>query len=98
MKIRFALAAVALAAATSAGRAGADVRRLELPPPGTLPLTSAGVVTQSGEIVVMEGDDQIVSGSAGAYSISPENLDNIVSRFYMQYPDDFDGIAVFLSF
>lgn len=64
---------------------------VDWPLPGPV---SPGVVSQEGEIVVMIGDAEITSGEG----ISPDNLNNIVSRFYLYYPDEFDGIAVFLSF
>jgi len=61
------------------------------------PTVSPGVVEQVGEIVVMEGDDEIVSTiGPGEYGI--ELMENISNRFYLQYPDDFDGIAVFTTF
>lgn len=81
--------------------AGATVRStaVQLPIVGNTSDVTAGVVTLEGEIVVMQGDDEIVTTNGpGAYNISPENLANIVDRFYLHYPDEFDGIAVILTF
>ena len=63
------------------------------------PYVSRGMVVQSGEIVVMEGDDEIVTALGGGdLSISGPNLTAIVQRFYQWYPDEFDAITVFTAF
>src|SRR5688572_23004472 len=61
------------------------------------PAGGPGVVTLVGQIVVMEGDDQIVSDLGfGDYGI--DAMEAITQRFYMYYGDDFDGLAIFTTF
>ncbi len=70
---------------------------IRIPTVTTRPEVSPGVVEQVGEIVVMEGDDEIVS-TIGPDEYGVELMENISNRFYLHYPDDFDGIAVFTTF
>ena len=48
----------------------------------------------------MEGDDEIVTtlGEDGYGIDSTTQLPNITHRFYLEFPDEFDGIAVFTTF
>lgn len=89
-------AVIALAALPAQGQAPRDTH-----PPYTPPLfqpqVSEGIVTQVGEVVVMQGDDEIVSALGGAdYGI--DQMENIANRFYLHFPDEFDGLAIFTSF
>ncbi|MEM9492718.1 MAG: hypothetical protein AAGC55_26455, partial [Myxococcota bacterium] len=75
----------------SPAQLAAATESLGPPPPGT--------VVQVGEIVVMQGDDTIVTGSGtGPFSIGLDQLPLIGQRFYQNYPDEFDGLAIFTSF
>lgn len=58
----------------------------------------AAVVDQRGEIVVIEGDSQTVSGGPGGYGLGAENIDALLASFYDVYPDEFDMVCVFTSF
>lgn len=62
------------------------------------PAAAQGVVVQYGEIVVMEGDGEIVGGASGSYQIGPANQVAILDRFYQHYPDEFDEVVVWTSF
>jgi len=63
------------------------------------PQVSEGVVTQVGEIVVMEGDAEIVTElEPGVWGVEGGQMEAIAQRFYLKYPDEFDGIAVFTTF
>lgn len=56
-----------------------------------------GVVSLAGQVVVMEGDSEIVTDyGGGAFGI--EDMQGIGQRFYMHYPDEFDAITVFTTF
>lgn len=61
-----------------------------------------GVVELVGGVVVMEGDDTIVTTldpANGDYGIDiGGQMPLIGQRFYQIYPDDFDGLAVFTTF
>ena len=67
------------------------------PPAQVQPWVSPGVVEQVGEIVVMEGDAEIVT-TVGADVYQVDQLENITNRLYLNYGDEFDGIAVFTTF
>lgn len=68
-----------------------DVRRPDTTPP------PAGVL-QSGEIVILEGDDTLVSSSSMGLGLGESNLPAITQRFYTRYGDDYDEIVVFTTF
>jgi MYXO-CTERM domain-containing protein len=61
-----------------------------------------GNVEQMGEIVILEGDDQLVSTSKDGFGIvvdaRAQNPVNITNRFYTKYGDDFDEIIIFTTF
>lgn len=70
--------------------------------PGEASARPAGV-EQLGEIVILEGDDEIVSddGSGGfsvVYTESRQDPPAITRRFFTAYPDEFDEIALFTTF
>ncbi len=70
--------------------------RVYVPPANPVGPT-AGVVSLAGQVVVMEGDSQIVTDlGAGAYGI--DDMAAITNRFYMHYGDEFDAITVFTTF
>jgi len=62
-----------------------------------------GLTVQQGEIVVMEGDNQLVSDLGdGKYGISMsqaiQNPHRITKRFFETYADEYDGVVVFTTF
>ncbi len=60
-----------------------------------------GAVEQVGEVVILEGDDTIVSDDGmGGYAIDGTigQQQEIAYRFYTQYPDQFDELIVFTTF
>ena len=62
---------------------------------------SPGVVELVGGVVVMVGDDEIVTTLDpvnGDYGIDGGQMPLIGRRFYQYFPDDFDGLAVFTTF
>ncbi|MBI4509312.1 MAG: hypothetical protein HY698_06725 [Deltaproteobacteria bacterium] len=90
-------------------RARSDFR----PNPAWVPTTddrlhapSDGKVGLVGEIVVMEGDSEIVSGtsdsdfgiSAGGWGSGQDQLQQILQRFFTRYPDEFDGVVIWTTF
>ena len=72
------------------------------------PLVAAGTkapgrVLQHGEVVILEGDETIVTVvDEGAYAVGTESTNNdradITARFFSRYPDEFDQLIVFLTF
>ncbi len=63
----------------------------------------AASVEQYGEVVIVEGDETLVSGDAsGGYGIvfnqTVQQPPLITQRFYTKYGDDFDEIVVFTTF
>ncbi len=54
--------------------------------------------TTVGSVALLEGDDSTVTGMGEGLGISGRNLPNITSRFIQAFGDDYDQIAVFLSF
>jgi MYXO-CTERM domain-containing protein len=57
-----------------------------------------------GEVVVLEGDSEIVSGTSdGDYGIGsifggPNQIKPILARFFAEYPDEFDGCIIWTTF
>jgi hypothetical protein len=79
--------------------ATAGVRTPDSHPLPPAVIAAPGQITQVGEIVVLEGDDSVVTTvGAGTYGISSDQMQAIANKFYMMYPDEFDGLAVFTTF
>lgn len=62
-----------------------------------------GGVEQIGEVVILEGDDALVSsdgegGYAIAFNTGTQNPLAITRRFFTRYPDQFDEIIIFTTF
>jgi MYXO-CTERM domain-containing protein len=61
-----------------------------------------GRVEQVGEVVILEGDDSIVSTTQNGYGVvfdsRAQNPLDISKRFYTAYSDDFDEIIIFTTF
>lgn len=65
--------------------------------PRAVPQVGPGVVSLAGQVVVMEGDAEIVTDlGGGGYGI--DSMESITQRFYMHYGDEFDAITVFTTF
>src|SRR5688572_14338327 len=64
---------------------------------GAAGAATPGVVIQQGELIIMEGDDEIVGGSAGARALEEQNAVNLLDRFYQHYPDEFDMVVVWTT-
>lgn len=65
--------------------------------------SAPGTVQQVGEVVILEGDDDLVSSDGmGGYGIyvngRADQPFRITNRFYTKYGDDFDEIIVFTTF
>jgi MYXO-CTERM domain-containing protein len=63
--------------------------------------TTQGTVQQIGEVVVLEGDDELITTSdMGGFGISVENGNPtaVTQRFYTRYDDVFDEIIVATTF
>src|SRR5262249_38697407 len=62
----------------------------------------AGRVEQVGEVVILEGDDQIVSTSKNGWGVvfdsRAQNPLDIAKRFYTAYGDEFDEIIIHTTF
>jgi MYXO-CTERM domain-containing protein len=62
----------------------------------------AGRVEQVGEVVILEGDDQIVSTGQNGWGVvfdsRAQNPLDITNRFYTAYGDEFDEIVIFTTF
>jgi hypothetical protein len=66
-------------------------------------LSSPGRVEQLGEVVILEGDDKLVSrDKSGGFGIvfdnKTQNPTEITDRFYQQYGDVFDELVIFTTF
>lgn len=92
------IAASAMFAVPASAEPSVDSHVLVEPTPS--PDLGPGTAMQIGEVYVMLGDDEIVTSLGGNdYGIdSGTQMPNIGQRFYMEYGDDFDGLAVFTTF
>ncbi len=98
----FALASVAVPAAAGPGYYDPRPDIVELstpdraiPTPGGEP----GILYLHDEVAVMPGDAVIVTTwDTATYGVTTGQMGAIAQRFYSEYPDEFDGIAVFTTF
>ncbi len=79
--------------APATGRAG-DINRAETRTPAPL----HGGFTVVGSVALLEGDETTATAMTGGFGIQGANLPNITAKFIQAFGDDYDQVAVFLSF
>ncbi len=59
---------------------------------------SPGVVAREGEVLILEGDDEIVGEAAAGLALTLDALVELLDRVYQHLPDEFDMIVVSTTF
>src|SRR5438128_2228311 len=68
-------------------------------PPSFFHDEAQGAVEQVGEVVILEGDHQLVAeDDNGVLAITSAEMQAITNRFFTRYPDEFEEVAVFVTF
>ncbi len=83
-------------------RPSAAARQATPAPASAFATQRAALTVTKGEIVVMEGDDKLVSPLGDGFGLvtnqAVQNTVQIARRFYEKFPDEYDEIVIFTAF